>query len=172
MTSLEQIARILRADKTYLAEVDAHLLKLTGKKDVLDKIVQENETLMNKAMGSLGVYRESKSHEIYTALISKVSRDDHQIFEALGRPDSRSVADCQKVASLAKQAVNPPKGLFLKFDKAKEFLIKEPPREVMRFLGYGNVEEMLAKEDIYEVYSSLRFIEGSEWLNGTFFKQY
>ena len=31
---------------------------------------------------------------------------------------------------------------------------------------------MLGKEDIFEIYSSLRFVEGSDWLNSVFFKQY
>ena len=42
----------------------------------------------------------------------------------------------------------------------------------MEYLGYVSVDEMLQKEDLFEVYSALRFIEGNEWLNGVFFKQY
>jgi hypothetical protein len=42
----------------------------------------------------------------------------------------------------------------------------------MAYLGYDSVRAMLAKEDLYEVMSALRFIEGNEWLNGVFFKQY
>ncbi|MEK7187389.1 MAG: hypothetical protein AAB691_00905 [Patescibacteria group bacterium] len=172
MTSLETIARILRADKNYLAEVDHRLVQATGAKEVFDKIIKENEEKMHQAMTTLGVAPTANAHQIYEALIGKVGADDKRIFEVLGKPDSRSTAECQRIATLAKNAVNPPKGLFLKLDKAKEFLIKEPPREVMRFLGYGNVAEMIEKEDLFEVYSSLRFIEGNEWLNNTFFKQY
>jgi hypothetical protein len=64
------------------------------------------------------------------------------------------------------------RGFFLKEAKAVEFLKNEPPREVMKYLGYESVDVMLAKEDLYEVMSALRFIEGNEWLNNVFFKQY
>jgi hypothetical protein len=42
----------------------------------------------------------------------------------------------------------------------------------MNFLGYKSVEEMLEKEDLLEIWSALRFVEGNEWLNNVFFKQY
>jgi hypothetical protein len=172
MTPLETIARILRTDKTYLAEINQRLIEVTGKKDVLDKIVEENEALMNQAISTIGVSRQAKAQELYSALILKVKLDDQLIFRTLGKPDSRKTEDCQKVANLAKNAINPPKGLFLKLDKARELLMKEPPRKVMAFLGYGTAAEMIEKEDLFEVYSSLRFIEGNEWLSNVFFKQY
>lgn len=172
MTSLETIARILRADKKYLEGVNNRLIDLTGKKGVLDQLVEENEMLMGRALSTLGISRQVNSKGAYSALITKIGADDQHIFKALGEPDSRSTEECQRVATLVKNAVNPPKGLFLRLDKAREFLMKEPPRQVMGFLGYQTVEELLAKEDLFEVYSSLRFIEGNEWLNTVFFKQY
>jgi len=42
----------------------------------------------------------------------------------------------------------------------------------MKFLGYDSVEKMLDSENLLEIYASLRFIEGSDWLNYSFFKQY
>jgi hypothetical protein len=42
----------------------------------------------------------------------------------------------------------------------------------MQALGYENVSDLLEEEDIFEIYASLRFIEGTEFLNGAFFKQY
>lgn len=172
MNSLEMIAKILRVDKTYLKRVDDRLTAVTGKAGVMDQIVAENEARMTQALAVLGLTREAKASEVYNVLVKRVGLDDEHIFKVLGNPDSRKTEDCQKIATLAQGAVNPPKGLFLKPEKAKEFLIKEPPRQVMEFLGYATVEEMLAKEDLLEVYSSLRFIEGNEWLNNTFFKQY
>jgi hypothetical protein len=84
----------------------------------------------------------------------------------------KKAAIVEEIADAAKKIVNPPKGFFLKLEKAREFLINEPPRQVMAFLGYESVSKMLEKEDLLEVYSALRFIEGSDWLNAVFFKQY
>jgi hypothetical protein len=60
----------------------------------------------------------------------------------------------------------------MKAEKARELLLKEPPLNTMKFLGYDSAEKMLASEDLFEVYASLRFIEGSDWLNTVFFRQY
>jgi len=172
MNSIEKIARILRTDKDFVAEIERRFEVITGKKGVLDKIMEENDKLMKDRMMSLGAAGGSDAKEIYDALISKIESDDRRLFQSLGNPNCQVTKDCQAIVDVAKGAVNPPKGFFLKLDKAKEFLMSEPPRKVMRALGYSSVQEMLAKEDLYEVYSALRFVEGGEWLNTIFFKQY
>ena len=167
-----KVARILRADRAELAKTIDRLSKVTGKQGVLEKMVAENERLIKDRLSILGVPRDATAREVYAAIISKVEADDHKIYKGLGNPKCHEGRDCQRIAEIAKKIVAPPKGFFLKLDRAREFLMKEPPRKVMEFLGYDSVEELLAKEDFFEVYSSLRFIEGSEWLNSTFFKQY
>jgi len=139
---------------------------------MMDAIVQQNTELIKDRLLRLGVSQEADAKDIYDALISKIESDDRQIFQVLGNPNFKNVADCQRIGDLARKVIKPPKGLFIKLDKAREFLIKEPPKKVMEFLGYDSVEKMLANEALLEVYSALRFIEGSEWLNGVFFKQY
>jgi hypothetical protein len=172
MNSIEKIAKILRTDKDYIANVEKRFSGITGKSGVLDQILSQNEALIQSRMQDLGVQKNSEAKEIYDALISKIESDDRRIFEALGNPNCRVVADCQKIAEVAKKVVDPEKGFFLKLEKARELLIKEPPKQVMNFLGYTSAEEMLQKEDLLEIFSALRIIEGSEWLNGIFFKQY
>ncbi|MEK7138294.1 MAG: hypothetical protein AAB787_02180 [Patescibacteria group bacterium] len=172
MNAYEKIAKILRTDKDYIANIERRFMAITGKQSMMEAIVQQNTELIKDRLLRLGVSQEADAKEIYDALISKIESDDRQIFQALGSPNFKNVADCQRIGDLAKKVIKPPKGLFIKYDKAKEFLIKEPPRKVMEYLGYSSVEEMLSKEDLLEVYSALRFIEGSEWLNGVFFKQY
>lgn len=172
MNSIEKIAKILRTDKDYIANVEKRFSGITGKSGVLDQILSQNEALIQSRMQDLGVQKNSEAKEIYDALISKIESDDRRIFEALGNPNCRVVADCQKIAEVAKKVVDPEKGFFLKLEKARELLIKEPPKQVMNFLGYTSAEEMLQKEDLLEIFSALRIIEGNEWLNGIFFKQY
>lgn len=172
MEAYEKIAKILRTDKDYIAQIEKRFSAITGKVAMMDAIVQQNTVLIKDRLLQLGVSEDADAKEIYDALISKIESDDRQIFQALGSPNFKKVADCQAIGNLALRVVKPPKGFFIKLDKAREFLFKEPPKKVMEFLGYGSVEEMLEKEDLLEVYSALRFIEGSEWLNGVFFKQY
>ncbi|MBU6500723.1 MAG: hypothetical protein KGJ89_03340 [Patescibacteria group bacterium] len=172
MTGAEKVSKILRADKHLVAKLDERLSSVSGKNGVLDKIIEEHSNIIRDKLSTLGIPTAATSKDVYDALISKIESDDHHLFSALNEPDCRRVADCQKVADAALQVAGGPKGLFLKFDKAREFLIKEPPKKIMAFLGYDSAEKMLLNEDLLEVMSALRFIEGSEWLNNVFFKQY
>ncbi len=169
---MEKIAKILRADKRHLAELEKRMAEVTGKKGVFEKIDQGNKSLMEDRLLTLGVSREADAKEIYDALISKIEADDHRVSEILGGPVCHSREDCDKVASTALRLAGNPKGFFIKHEKAREFLLKEPPANTMKFLGYDSAEKMLASENLTEIYASLRFIEGNEWLNSKFFKQY
>lgn len=171
-SSIDKIASVLRTDKKLLLATEERLAKVTGERGVFLKIIAENQVLVRDRMLHLGISESASTKEVYDALISKIEADDYQIYQALGNPDCRKVSHCQKMAEVAKKTVSPPKGFFLKLAKAEEFVKKEPPRQVMDFLGYDSVDKMLAEEDLLEVYSALRFIEGSEWLNTVFFKQY
>ena len=170
--STEKLAKILRADKHTVGETIDYLTGMTGRQGVPKKIFEENERLIADRMQVLGVRRDAGAKEIYDALISKIESDDSLLFKELGNPDCRSVEDCQKIGEAAKRIINPPKGYFLKPEKAKEFVVNQPPQNVMECLGYKSAEEMVEKENIYEIYSALRFVEGGEWLNTVFFKQY
>ncbi|HUX35641.1 MAG TPA: hypothetical protein VMV71_01250 [Candidatus Paceibacterota bacterium] len=172
LSPIEKIARILRTDKHHLIELEKRMAETTGKKGVFEKIYQENENLVRDRMQTLGLSKDSGAKEIYDALISKIESDDSLIFKTLGEPLCHKKEDCHKVASTALRITGNPKGFFLKTEKAREFLLNEPPLETMKFLGYDSAEKMLESEDLFEVYASLRFIEGSDWLNNVFFKQY
>lgn len=170
--SADKISKILRADKHTIYKTLEYLEGITGKKDVLKKILEENEQLMRDRMLAIGVRRDAPAKEIYDALISKIEADDSRIYKALGSPNCKRTEDCMNIGEIAKKAVNPPKGFFLKLEKAKEFVVAAPPQKVMAILGYTSAEEMVAKENIFEIYAALRFVEGGEWLNSVFFKQY
>ncbi len=169
---MEKIAKILRADKHTIEKLEERLSVVTGKKGVFEKVDKENDEMMKDRLQTLGISAGAPAKEVYDALISKIEADDYKIFHALGNPVCSKHEDCNKILDMVSKVFGVQKGLFLKREKAIEFLHKEPPKEVMKFLGYKTVDEMLAKEDLLEVYSSLRFIEGSEWLNAVFFKQY
>ncbi|MFH1192748.1 MAG: hypothetical protein V1656_00310 [Candidatus Jorgensenbacteria bacterium] len=168
----EKIAKILRADRHVVETMDARLAAITGKRNVLGKIVAENEARMKNCLLSLGAAAGSSAKEVYDALISKVESDDYRILEALGNPVCYRPDDCNRILALAKQAAEPGRGFFLKKETMADLLRHAPPAKVLAFLKYPSVDAMLAKENLFEVFASLRFVEGSEWLNGVFFKQY
>jgi len=172
MDSVEKIASILRADKDFVRKAEERLSRITGKEKILDKIVQENTQRVDRSLEALGISRNASAKEVYNALISKIESDDEKIVKSLGDPSCKTEEGC-RTALEAVFRVNPPgKGFFLKEDRAREFLERVPPNKVMAYLGYDSVSDMLAREDLYEIWSSLRFIEGSGWMNAEFFKQY
>jgi hypothetical protein len=173
MEPYQKIARILRADKDYLRVVDERLGEVTGKKGVMAKLVKDNDGLVGERLRRLRLKRKGlKAKKVYDALIERVRKDDEQFAQSLGNPVCDSVEGCNKTLDAVREVAGVRTGFFLKHEKAREFLVGEPPRKVMEYLGYSSVEAMLKKEDLLEVYSALRFVEGSEFLNKTFFKQY
>lgn len=172
MFSYEKIAKILRVDKDTIRLLEERFSKITGKKNIMDKIAEENEAEIRKRLDFLGLGRQITAKNIFDALISKIEADDNQLFKVLGSPSVLISKDWQRVLEVAKNIANKPKGLFLKTEKAAEFLKNQPPLEILKILNYGDVDEMLQKENIFEIFSALRFVEGNEWLNKIFFKQY
>lgn len=168
----DKLAKILRADKHALYKVDDRLSHVTGKTGVLEKIVEENESRIKESLLTLGVSRDASAKEVYDSLISKIEADDNLIFNALGGAVCNSQKDCSSILEVIKKAAEVNHGFFLKHEVAAKLLKNEPPKKVLEFLGYDSVDQMLAKENLLEVYSALRFLEGNEWLNEVFFKQY
>jgi len=169
---LQKIAKILRVDHHILDRFRGDMEKTTGKSGVFSKIIRENYFIISDRLDKLGLGRNVSALEVYDALIGKVESDDFRIFEALGSPNLTIPEEMQRVVDLAAKISNRYLGFFLKKDVAVQLLKKEPPKRILLALGYRNVEEMLKKEDLLEVFSALRFLEDPEWLNKVFFRQY
>ncbi len=172
MNSFEKISKILRTDKDIIRLLDEKLSLATGRRNIIEKITEENETMIENRLDFLGLSKEVTAKEIYDALISKIESDNNQLFEALGKPDIETIEGSQHILEIAKKLADEPKGFFLKKEKAEELLKNQPPKKIIQSLGYHNVEELIQKEDLWEIFSALRFLEDSDWLNKIFFKQY
>lgn len=170
--SIGKLASILRIDRHTLEQLDLNMKKVTGKSGIFKKIAEENEASIARHLDILGLGRHVSVNNVYDALISKVEADDLKIFQALEEPDLTDQEQLQKVIDLVVKISNKRKGFFIKKEVARKFIEKEPPPKIMKALGYENKEELLAKEDLFEIFSAIRFLEDSVWLNNVFFKQY
>ena len=168
----KKLANILRTDEDELLKIERRLGEVTGKRDVMERIVEENERLIAEHLGAMGLSPSSLPRDVFASLIVRAEKNEACLNVAFGNPDSSKREDLERVLHILRGVAGVSKGLFLKEEKAREFLIAEPPKKVLEYLGYSSAEEMLAKEDLYEVYSSLRFVEDMEWMNGVFFRQY
>lgn len=170
--AVDKLAKILRCDKNTLLDLDKKMSVASGKTGVLDKIWEENNAIIDNRLTRLGFNRQATAKDVYGALIKKIYSCDKIFVQKLGNVSAAKVEDCQKVLEAIRVSVSKLNGYFLKKDKARELLIKEPPKNILQALNYKSVEEMLAKEDIFEIFAALRFIENNDWLNNVFFKQY
>lgn len=170
MEPYETIAKILRSDKDVVKRAAEVLAQASGHDDVLSRIVEENDKDIEDRLRLL----DTGSHQaeaIYQALVEKVKQDDRTLFDHFGKPTCDTEDGCKTLLDAAVELAKPGRGFFLKEDKAREFLMREPPQKTLSFFKISSVEELLKKFDLFEVYSALRFVEDRQWLNTVFFKQ-
>lgn len=168
----DKLARILRVDKTAFAEFEKNMDEKTGKAGTIERIVSENDSIVSSRLADLGLDRTADAKVVYGALAAKIEEDDRKLFDLIGMDTLMGEEAAKKICSFTTKAMPPQTGFFLKHEKAEEFLRNTPPKNIISNLGYSSVDELLEKEDLLEVFSALRFLEDSEWLNNVFFKQY
>jgi len=170
--AIEKIAGILRAPKEVLFKATEILSKFTGQTNVIREIVDHNSAEILEALDAIELTTDASAQEVHDGLISKMEADDLALYELFRRPDYSKPEAYKTVLGFAREVSQVSEGFFLKHEKAREFLTKEPPEKIMAALGYRNIKELLEKEDLLEIYSALRFLEGSDWLNKVFFRHY
>lgn len=166
---MEELAKLLGTTKENLTNLSDAMGEFTGRPDVPEKLLEKIRVGRQEAIRQIGLTENSTRKEILDGLKRQAAAVEGELLEIFHNPN---LQDHGTVESLFKQAFNlakPKKGLFLKEEKAREFLQKNPPKNVLDHLGYTSVDSMLAKEDLLEVYSSLRFLEERKWLNEIFF---
>lgn len=171
MESYEKIAKILRTDKNTIKTVEERMNKIAGHNSVFDKISAENDRIIEERLAEINVKSKDASL-IYKSLINQLKTADEKIFNLFEQPSFENYRGCKTLLEIAKEISDIPEGIFLKEKKAKEFILNTPPQKIIKFLNYGSAEELVKNEDIFEIFSALRFIEDIEWLNNVFFKQY
>jgi hypothetical protein len=173
MTPVEYIAKLLRTPEPVLAELFEKMEKLSGKKGVPEKIFKENKEVVGRKLEELGI-REGKADAQYveTELLRKTKEADEAFFEFLGKPDFAKQECCNLMIEILKKTANITKGFFVKEEKLRSFLMLNPPKNIMDALDYKNIADMLANEDLYEIFAALRFVENEKWLNQVFFHPY
>src|SRR3989344_2964447 len=134
--SIEKIARVLRTDKDTVGDLCKRMEEITGKRNVPQKIVEENDILVEKSLKSFGLGKEALNFEVYQALINKVKHNDAVIFDLFRKPRCIDYKGCKTLLNFAEELANVGEGFFLKKEKAKELLKSEPPVNIMKALGY------------------------------------
>ena len=171
MTSSSKIARLLRAPESVISDLERRMSKVTGRSNVINDIIRDNDSLIDQRLKILGLSRQSNSSSIFLSLVRYVREHDEKLSEMLLDSRSKQI-DQDKFISRVEEAASAQEGWFLKEEKMKDFLILNPPLKIIKALGYKDVFELIKKENIYEIAAALRFVEGGHWINEFFLKPY
>lgn len=142
------------------------LEKRTGKRGVDVRLAAKiAETAAAKTM-ELGLQPDCSGPELYQALVKRVALDDAVLTKLIGAKDPTSLAEMAPLIMKQVKTVDMPRrGFFMKIEVAEDMLRHMPPPGIMGRLGYKDVEKLIANEDIFEIFTALRFAEDGHWLN-------
>lgn len=168
----EKIAKILRVDHDVIKNLEKKAEFLTGKKNVMDKIVEMNKSAVKNRLQIKEIEKTISAEEVYDALVNKIKEDDLELFKALNKPSFLIPEDIDLVLSKIRELLPAFKGFFLKKDKAVELLRRQPPLKVISYLNYKSVDELIDREDVFEIFAALRLFEDNAWMNNVFAKEF
>ncbi|MBI2450726.1 MAG: hypothetical protein HYV52_00065 [Parcubacteria group bacterium] len=168
---ISKVAKILRTDDEIILDMEKKMNNLTEKKGMLARIAKRNDVLTKQVLKTIKMDYQSSAEKIYAALIEHLKISDERLFNLLQKPQM-TMAGLTTLSNIAKELADIPKGFFLKKDKAREILRRHPPPNIMKALGYKNVQELLDNEPFEQLYSALRFVESSDWMNDILVGEY
>lgn len=163
------LARILNTEEEVLRSLDAEMSKAFGREGVLDAVLEKNKEMMDKAIRELNTGSGSADH-VRGILRQAIVKQEKVFLEHLSKlpePDEFS-----RMARAAEKMVKTNHGFFLKKPLIADILQERPPQNLMKYLGYSKIDDLLAKEDLTECFSALRFVETNEWMHETFDRVY
>lgn len=170
-TVVEFFAHQLNTDPDIFGQTIDALEHITDRKKVLEHFYAENQEKVKKILTDLKLTYPT-AEELYSLIGKNVKKLDKQIFELLDKPVCISNEGCANLISLVFALHKDRSGFFLKRKVAEALLRKNPPKAIMKELGYKNVDEMIEREELFEIYAALRFMEDREWLNTTYIAEY
>jgi len=106
---------------------------------------------------------DTTAQELYQALLIKFQNDSRRFDEHFGVASEDSAQKVGKAVGIVTQNIDMPDKWLLKCSFAKQLLRRQPPKKLMKQLGYRSVDSMLKREDIAKVYLASNLIESAVW---------
>ena len=164
-----RLAKILRVQPELLLDLSEKMASITGQEGVIEKIAEENDLLVNRTLDEIGLPKGAGAREVRQALQARLIHLDKELFEILDKPDLTKISKvCGKLCETSISLVNHQTGFFIKRDRAVELLSENPPKNLLEFFGYSNVQELIAKESFESVFAALRFTQTTKWMHNFF----
>lgn len=158
--------RLLDSEEPIFTHALQDLERSSGHRGIDARLIADIAGQAHKSVKSLGLESDATAEEVYRALLARIATDNDRMIRIVGGTDPNDVEDVVPLLVKTANEVKFNRKVFvLKHEKAKEFLRHMPPKNLIKHLGYKNVDQMLEKENFGELYTALRFSEGSDWLN-------
>ena len=163
------LSDLLDAEEPIFTQSIHQLEEVSGRHGADVKLIGDITAMAHENMRELGLNpAASTGEEVYNALLGRVEKDIKRLVRIIGADEARS-EEVQYLVPFMIDAANKVtfnrRVFVLKREKAKELLRKMPPVQLMKKLGYDDIEKLFSEEDFDEIYTALRFSEGPEWLN-------
>jgi len=169
MSDRELLAQLTRTDSQILKFFEELNARHTGKSGVLDRVAAEIQAKVNDVCRDLGV--KSRTSEVMrSALREAIFAHEKELLVKLNETAGKD--EFEKAANLSRLIARTGPGFFLKRDRGAAILENRKPENLLAFLKISNVQELLDRHDITEIFSVLRFMETNEWMHETFDEAY
>ena len=155
---------LLDAEEPIFSMAVKQLEKASGHPGADAKLIGDILAMAHDRMRKLGLDpANTTGREFYQALLARIASDNERVTKLVGATDSSDVKQLVPLLIDAANKVDFNRRVFvMKREKAKEFLRQMPPKNLMTKLGYTTVDAMFEGEDFDELYTALRFSEGSD----------
>lgn len=159
------LSEILSAEEPGFTMAIQQLENASGRPGVDVRLIAEMNSTIRAKIRELGLDpNDTTPKELYHGLQATVGRHDTFISQALGVSDPEDVqfllpqiVKCVNSMDVNKQC------WVIKASSARKLLKANPPKKVMKILGYRSIDSMLKRENILVVYAATRFVESVQW---------
>jgi hypothetical protein len=106
---------------------------------------------------------DTTSEELYHALLVKFQKDNRVFAAQYGAFANDYDKKIDLVVELIADKIKLPEVWTLKSHTAKQLVKNQPPKKIMKILGYRSVESLIKRQNIAELLLMSEYIESSAW---------
>lgn len=173
VTMSRQLSELLGASEPAFSYMIRDLEAVSGLPSVDVRLSADIEYLAMSKIREIGLDgRDLTGEELYVSLQHLVKKHDDFLVKSLGGSDASDVQDLLPRIKKALESLPIARSCWaLKHSTARRLLKHNPPKKVMKVLGYRSLDSMLKRENVDELYAALRFVESEQWME-RFIKSY
>ncbi len=159
------LSHLLAATEPHFSRAISDLEEATGRKSVDVALTATIVSTVHRKMRELGLDpTDTTGQELYHCLQALVAKHDAFLSKAIGTDAQASASEqLQAIANCANSVDIPRATWAIKHSVLKRLAKANPPKKVMKVLGYRSIDSMLKREPIEELLAAGRCLESATW---------